>query len=151
MTLSNLNEIIDPILEPYVNPDERLSFRKWITSQFNIELRRAPRITVLGNTGVGKTSTINALFGTNLPVGHVEPTTKQPEEIHVHGEVVQGLKGSIMVYDMPGVNDSEEVDEQYIESYKLAIKKSDVAVWIIQASTRGLRYDQMILNEKIFL
>ena len=50
---------------------------------FDTNKSRKVRIAVIGQTGVGKTSTVNALFNTNLPVSHFGSCTQEPEPITV--------------------------------------------------------------------
>jgi len=120
-----------------------------IQNKFKTELNTPPRIALIGPTGVGKSSTINKLFGTQLPVKHYVATTKIAYEIELSGEFIKGEKGSLIVYDMPGVGEDIEIDLEHIETYRQVLTRCDVAVWIISASDRRIAYDQYLIGEII--
>src|SRR6476661_2745389 len=71
-------------------------------------------VAVIGQTGVGKSSLINALFNTDLKTDPVKPTTMTVEKV-----VVKGNKGDLWFYDLPGIGESSEADQRYLEDYKL--------------------------------
>src|SRR5258705_10795084 len=75
--------------------DEQEKVIKLIKQGREIELNNAPKIAIIGKTGVGKSSTINSLFGTDLGVSHFESCTQKAEPI-----VVTNGKGNIIIYDM---------------------------------------------------
>ena len=81
------------------------------------EMSRPPRIALIGKAGVGKSSTINALFNTHLRVGHTQTGTYAPKKITVNknGQLVKGGNGEITVYDMPGLGEDTERNEQFID------------------------------------
>jgi len=59
-------------------------------------------VCVMGQTGAGKTSLINALFGTNYETSAVWPTTK---EVRLHIERVPG-GGELHFYDVPDLGEA---------------------------------------------
>ena len=78
------------------------------------ETRKIPCIAVIGPAGVGKTTTINQLFGTNLPTSHVTRGTFEPTI-----EKVETPKGPIAVIDMPGLGETIEVHQRYLNTHYL--------------------------------
>lgn len=98
-------------------------------------------VAVMGQTGVGKSSLLNALFGTSLIMGDVKPTTKVPESV-----AVQGSTGSITFWDMPGIGESEQVDDGYLSLYRQKLMESDVVLWAIHADTRSTLLDSNALR-----
>src|SRR5437773_2531019 len=57
-------------------------------------------IAVIGKAGVGKTSTINALFGTDWKISHTEGATKEEHILHLTGS-----RGSLDISDLPGLGE----------------------------------------------
>jgi Fe2+ transport system protein B len=68
-----------------------------------IEMGSAPRIAIVGATSVGKSSLVNALFGS--VISHVSLTADTTSEV-VRVEFPSGL----VIYDTPGVFGSEEFE-----------------------------------------
>jgi predicted GTPase len=69
-----------------------------IESAFDGELARPPRIAVIGETGVGKSTTLNVLFNAGLEVSHTTACTQL--EIEKEVEVRGGL---LRIVDLPGL------------------------------------------------
>ena len=68
-------------------------------------------VLLIGATGVGKSSTINALFSNN---GSTEPVAKvgenaNPETINTHSYHLDNM----VIWDTPGLGDSKEKDQQH--------------------------------------
>lgn len=102
-------------------------------------------VSVMGQTGVGKSSLINALFGTSLKTDPVRPCTKVVERV-----TVRGSDGSVMWFnDMPGIGESERADQQYLEEYRKKLTDSDAVIWAIHADTRSVTADLATLSRLI--
>ncbi len=115
------------------------------------QIKQNPRLALIGQAGVGKSSTINALFGTNLPVSDVlagtptaiatdvtlpggEQTNANVEE-HVASKTdIEAPRGQITVVDMPGLGETEERDQYYLPIYQTVLPTVDVALWVLDAS-----------------
>lgn len=111
---------------------------------FMSELKQAtrpPQIVIIGKTGSGKSTTLNAVFNPqpNLVVNHIEPAT---ESFHLFS-VSLGKRGSLQIVDCPGFGDGEKVDSENLAIYQSILAKSDIALWIIKADDRALGFDQV--------
>lgn len=95
------------------------------------------KVAVLGQTGYGKSSLINALFGTNLKTDPVRPCTKEIEKI----EVTNDRGDRLWFYDLPGIGESLKVDKRYIPLYIENIFKADVVLWLFHSDNRSLSFD----------
>ncbi len=99
-------------------------------------------VSVMGQTGVGKSSLINALFNTDLKTDPVRPCTTEVERVKVKGE--SGYE--LWFYDLPGIGESTKADANYLEKYKQKLIESDIVVWTIHADNRSLTFDIEALN-----
>jgi predicted GTPase len=84
---------------------------------------------------VDKSSLLNALFDTSLVVSVVKSTTKE-------SVAVQGSNGhSLTFWDMPGIGETERVDDSYLSLYRQKLMESDVVLWVIHADARSTLLD----------
>jgi GTP-binding protein EngB required for normal cell division len=100
-------------------------------------------VSVFGQTGVGKSSLINALFGTNLPTDPIKPCTKEIEKI----EAINQKGFSMWFYDLPGFGESENLNDDYINQYIEQVRQSDVILWAIHADNRSVTFDLSTLKK----
>lgn len=126
------------------NPDLSGEQLQEVESHLTDEIAEMPPIAIglIGEAGVGKTSTINSLFSTDLEVGHAVAGTKQPRWL----DVDLGERGWIRVLDMPGLGESIEADTRYTQMYFEELPRLDVLVWVIAAEHRAMRPIQEALK-----
>lgn len=106
-------------------------------------------ILFVGGTGVGKSSTINALFNMEVAkVGEIEPETSTINRYPLK---------NLILWDTPGLGDDPEKDKRYGEDIVRLLKKKkdgefliDEVVLIIDGSNRDMGTSYEIL-EKIIL
>lgn len=146
-TFGKVYEEINDLL-PDLNESQKLLLREKVEEANQAELSKPPVIAIIGPTGVGKSSTINALFGTQLSVSHTKAETSDAEKIIVE-EFVEGKKGSIVIYDMPGIGEDIKKDEEYKKTYAKVLANSDVAIWVMSAHDRRITKDKEIMRDVI--
>jgi len=94
-------------------------------------------VSVLGQTGVGKSTLINTLFNTDLETSSIKPCTKELKQIQAVNQ--KGFK--LWFNDMPGLGESNESDKNYLEKYIEQIKLSDIILWAIHIDNRAVSFD----------
>ncbi|MEU6769367.1 GTPase [Streptomyces sp. NPDC046853] len=98
----------------------------------------APTVVFLGKRGVGKSSTLNALFGLTLRSDAAKECTTRPEAVQVRVAPRRRLR----VVDMPGIAANLQTAERYRRSYEYWMARADVVVWLTQADVRSYTQDQ---------
>ena len=94
-----------------------------------------PKVGIFGDTGVGKSSLCNALFGKDIAkISNVEACTRKPQEILIGGSDGKG----IILVDVPGVGEDREHHNEYIELYKSLSKELDLIIWAIKADDKEI-------------
>jgi len=109
------------------------------------ELIRPPKIALIGKSGVGKSSTINALFNPDplLEVGPVRPVTPVPYEITIP---LDDRRGSITIVDGPGLGATRAITKKILPLYANLLPSCDLILWVIKADDRALEADQDFLE-----
>lgn len=92
-----------------------------------------PKVGIFGDTGVGKSSLCNAIFGKDVAeISNVEACTRHPQEILLNN----GQGGGIILIDVPGVGEDQEHHDEYVELYKSLLPNLDLVIWAIKADDR---------------
>ncbi len=107
------------------------------------ELDKPPKVAIIGKTGVGKSTTINALFNLDEKVSHTtHGTTKASRKVV---ELPKG--GKLAVIDMPGMGEDIKLDQEYAKTYATILPETDVVLYVVQANVKALKEDQIILRD----
>lgn len=122
---------------------------QWISSrilqQINQFIYYEPVIGIMGKTGSGKSSLCNALFAADIsPVSDVAACTREPLRFRLQvGERI------MTIVDLPGVGESESLDEEYSELYRQQLPRLDLVLWLIKADDRALAVDEHFYRQVI--
>lgn len=99
-------------------------------------------VGILGQAGVGKTTTVNNLFNANFKVSRTVVGTDKAQ--YKDFELEDG--SIITIVDLPGYGRSISEDEQYKGIYIQELKKCDIILLIVQANEKGLADDQYMIE-----
>jgi len=125
------------ITTPAIDTQPQLSNLKEKKEALREELNRirkyTPKVGIFGDTGVGKSSLCNALFGKEVAeISDVEACTREPQEVVIGND----NGGGINLVDVPGIGEDSSRHEEYIKLYKKIAPELDLILWIIKADDR---------------
>lgn len=135
------------MINPIPQKSEKDS-KKEILDRIKVELKRVreytPKVGIFGDTGTGKSSLCNALFGKNIAeISDVEACTREPQEILLSGDIESG----IVLVDVPGVGEDPVRHDEYIALYKSLLPKLDLVLWAIKSDDRKYLSAINVFNE----
>ncbi|HEK1095755.1 TPA: 50S ribosome-binding GTPase [Proteus mirabilis] len=114
------------------------SFQTSFFNQLNHLINYSPTIGLMGKTGAGKSSLINALFQSTLsPVSDVSGCTRHAQRFSMSMN-----NHTLTFIDLPGVGESLERDREYHQLYRNLLPKLDLIIWVLKADDRAWSSDE---------
>ena len=100
-------------------------------------------IGFFGMRNAGKSSIVNAVTGQQLAVvSDVKGTTTDPVK-----KAMELLPiGPVVIIDTPGIDDVGELGKKRVEKTFEAIRKTDVAVLVVDATVGKSKYDEELIE-----
>ncbi|BDR99180.1 NgrB protein [Proteus mirabilis] len=114
------------------------SFKTLFFNQLSQLINYSPTIGLMGKTGAGKSSLINALFQSSLsPVSNVSGCTRQAQRFSMT------MNNHVLTFvDLPGVGESLERDREYHQLYRNLLPELDLIIWVLKADDRAWSSDE---------
>ncbi len=114
------------------------SFQTSFFVQLNHLINYSPTIGLMGKTGAGKSSLINALFQSSLsPINDVSGCTRQAQRFSMTMN-----SHTLTFIDLPGVGESLERDSEYHSLYRNLLPELDFIIWVLKADDRAWSSDE---------
>ena len=159
----------DEILKSKASEDEKKALLKKLRTFCNTETN----IMLVGATGCGKSSTINALFAVSEECKDIEEEEyleeNQPQKTYVEiakvgskadpetKDIEKYRIGNLILWDTPGLGDGTEIDEHHKEVITELLREEDeegkalidLVLVILDGSTKDLGTSYKILNDVI--
>lgn len=122
------------------NDEEVQELKKAVRKIANIRLK----VGIFGQTGMGKSSLCNALFGAEISkIGHGVSMTRKVNE----ADLDLGKSAGITLLDLPGLGEDEDRDVEYKALYREVMPTVDLVLWLLAVNDRKNKDDVAAYNE----
>lgn len=102
-------------------------------------------IGVMGKSGAGKSSLINALFHQLIcKTGAVGGCTREVK--FIDGKLG---KMNIRLVDFPGIAENQKWNQEYVKLYERYIERVDYLFWVIKVDDRAILEDEIFYNQNL--
>ena len=133
MIYRHKKDVIVPEYKPKPEESKKRELMDKIKNEIHKIRTYTPKVAIFGDTGVGKSSLCNALFGQDVAkISNVEACTREPQEIMIGNSE----EGGLILIDVPGVGEDPQRHKEYIELYKSLLPELDLIIWAIKADDR---------------
>lgn len=124
-----------PITQPVVSSQKYEDLVEDIKLKVEKLRKYTPKVGVFGNSGVGKSSLCNALFGGAVAeISSVEACTRKAQHITIGAT---NGSGGITLVDVPGIGEDPARQHEYTELYKKLAPDLDLVLWLIKSDDRN--------------
>ncbi|WP_368889316.1 GTPase family protein [Morganella morganii] len=114
------------------------SFKNRFFNQLKHLINYSPTIGLMGKTGAGKSSLINALFQSALSsISNVSGCTRYAQRFSMTMN-----NHTLTFIDLPGVGESLERDREYHQLYRNLLPELDLIIWVLKADDRAWSSDE---------
>ncbi len=102
-------------------------------------------VCFIGRTGNGKTSLINALFGTAFPTDAYVPSTKEMYTVTKFASDLPDCKEAVTAYDTPGIGEFSSND-RYFRFYEHIAAVADCVVLVVTFDRTDAPAQRLLLS-----
>ncbi|OOF47095.1 hypothetical protein BKK51_00875 [Rodentibacter trehalosifermentans] len=118
---------------------------KQLSGIYKEQIGKPLSIGIMGKSGSGKSSFINALCQQHIcKSGSCGGCTREIQKITAK---LSNL--DIILYDFPGIAESESWDKQYIPLYREHLSKMDLIFWLIRVDDRSILSDEEFFSNYV--
>jgi predicted GTPase len=97
------------------------------------------QVVFMGKSGYGKSSIINALSGFDfMSTSAVQACTREAQSL----EYAIRPGHYLSLADLPGLGESQQRDQEYLQLYRQILGKADVVVYLLRADQRDYAIDE---------